>query len=245
VSAAARERVVWHDVECGAYDADLPLWRELARAAAGPVLDVGAGTGRVALDLAARGHEVVALDRDPALLDALQARAGGLPVAAVPGDMRAFALGRRFALVIVPMQTIQLLTGPAQRAEFLACARRHCVAGAWLAMALADPLEGMAPADEPHELPLPDVREIDGVVYASQPVAVRAGPAGTEIERIRQRVAANGSVERTDDVVRVTALAPGDLEREADAAGLSPLPRRTIAPTPDHVGSTVVVAAAP
>ena len=47
--------VVWHDVECGRYDADLPLWRELAASARRPVLDVGAGTGRVALDLARAG----------------------------------------------------------------------------------------------------------------------------------------------------------------------------------------------
>ena len=63
--------VAWHDVECGGYRADLPLWRELARAEAGPVLDVGAGTGRVALDLARAGHSVTALDREPELLDAL------------------------------------------------------------------------------------------------------------------------------------------------------------------------------
>ena len=44
--------VVWHDVECGRYDADLPLWHELAAQADHGVLDVGAGTGRVALKLA-------------------------------------------------------------------------------------------------------------------------------------------------------------------------------------------------
>jgi hypothetical protein len=51
--------VVWHDLECGAYRADLPLWRELAARArfGSPILDVGAGTGRVALDLARAGHE--------------------------------------------------------------------------------------------------------------------------------------------------------------------------------------------
>ena len=46
--------VVWHDVECGRYSADLALWRELAAREPGPVLDVGAGTGRVALDARAR-----------------------------------------------------------------------------------------------------------------------------------------------------------------------------------------------
>ena len=61
--------VHWHDLECGGYDADLPLWRELARSVAGDVLDVGCGSGRVALDLARRGHAETGLDRDPALLD--------------------------------------------------------------------------------------------------------------------------------------------------------------------------------
>ena len=69
-----RDHVVWHDVECGAYDADLPLWRELAREAPDGVLDVGAGTGRVALDLARHGFAVTALDREPELL-ALQREA--------------------------------------------------------------------------------------------------------------------------------------------------------------------------
>ena len=52
------DAVIWHDVENGGYEADLPLWRAPGRADAdGPVLDLGAGTGRVALDLAAAGHE--------------------------------------------------------------------------------------------------------------------------------------------------------------------------------------------
>ena len=66
----ARE-VIWHDVENGSYTADLELWRELAAQAHGPVLDLGAGTGRVARDLHAAGHEVHALDCDPELLAAV------------------------------------------------------------------------------------------------------------------------------------------------------------------------------
>ena len=69
------EHAVWHDVECSRYEADLPLWRELARDAPEGVLDVGAGTGRVALRLAYAGHAVTALDLDPELLRVLEARA--------------------------------------------------------------------------------------------------------------------------------------------------------------------------
>src|SRR5208283_2096223 len=51
--AGPPDAVVWHDLECGTYRADLPLWRELARdAGVGPILEIGAGSGRVSLDLA-------------------------------------------------------------------------------------------------------------------------------------------------------------------------------------------------
>src|SRR5690349_2743324 len=77
---------LWHDLECGAYSEDLPIWDALAREAAGPVLDIGAGTGRVTLELAARGAHVVGLDVNEALLRALARRAAGLPVETVVAD---------------------------------------------------------------------------------------------------------------------------------------------------------------
>ena len=100
--------VIWHDVECAAYTADLPLWRELAEAAGGPILDLGCGTGRVALDLASRGHDVTALDSEPEFLRVLVARAReqGVRVKTAVADARALALGRQFALAIAPMQVV-------------------------------------------------------------------------------------------------------------------------------------------
>ena len=66
---------VWHDVECAAYTADLELWRALAGVSPGSILDVGCGTGRIALDLAARGHDLTGIDTDAELIDALRERA--------------------------------------------------------------------------------------------------------------------------------------------------------------------------
>ena len=94
---------IWHDLECGGYAEDLPLWRELAGEAGGPVLDVGAGTGRVTLDLAREGAEVTALDVEAELLEVLARRAAGLAVRTVAADARALAVADRYALILVPM----------------------------------------------------------------------------------------------------------------------------------------------
>ncbi len=231
--------VIWHDAECGHYRADKRLWRELAAAADGSVLDVGAGTGRVALDLAACGHDVTALDHDPALLSALHARAGGLAVSTVVADARTFALECRFALILVPMQTVQLLPHAADRGAFLRCARAHLEPGGRLAAALADPFEGF---DAEHtEPPRPDVAHHGGVSYSSQAVAVRDEGDAMVIERIRRTVAADGSHTAAPDVVRLARLDAGTLEREGLGAGLRVHPRRRVEATDEHVGSVVVV----
>lgn len=233
--------VLWHDLECGRYAADLPLWRELAADADGPLLDLGAGSGRVSLELARAGREVTALDLDPLLLAALRARAAGagLAVATVRADARDFALPRRFALALAPMQTVQLLGGPDGRAGMLRSAAACLAPGGLLACALADALEGFDAAHT--EPPLPDVLERDGWVYASQPVAVRPDADGVTIERIRQTVAPDGARTAVGDAVRLDRLDGDVLEAEAAAAGLAPAGRRRVAMTEEHVGSEVVL----
>ena len=233
--------VLWHDIECGGYGEDLPLWRELA-ADAGPgaaILDVGAGTGRVTLDLARRGFPVVALDVDARLLAALERRAAGLHVRTVAADARDFELGERFALVLVPMQTVQLLGGRAGRDAFLGCARRHLAADGRLAIALADALEAFD--DEHDQPPVPDVADIDGVLYFSRPVAVRDAGERVALERIRETVDRQGHRTAEGDVIRLDRVDAATLEEEARAAGLRVLPRRDVRQTDEYVGSEVVV----
>jgi SAM-dependent methyltransferase len=231
--------VVWHDVECGGYRADLPLWHELAAAEPGPVLDVGAGTGRVALELARAGHSVTALDREPELLDALtaRARAAGLSVVTVVADAGGFVLRRRFGLVIVPMQTIQLLP---ERGGFFDSARDHLAPGGLLAIAITARLESFGePAGE--LLPRPDVGAVAGWRFASQPTAVRSLPEATRIERVRRSFAPGGGVTEEDDAIELAHVTVGQLEDEASAAGLEPEPARHVDATSEHVGAEVVL----
>ena len=245
--SAVEDRVIWHDVECASYTADLPLWRELAAVADGPVLDLGAGTGRVALDLAGRGHEVYAVDSDSALVDALaeRARERGLRVRTAAADARSLELGdgARFALAIAPMQVVQLLGGAPGTSAALVRVRAHLLSGGVFAAAIADPFEG-----EPAEIvgpPLPDVREQDGWVFQSQPIAVRQVPGGSEIDRIRQAVSPSGDLSESFNTIRLDDLSAEELEAEGRAAGFRPLPRRSVPPTGDYVGSTVVMLEAP
>lgn len=240
VSVSQPDVVTWHDLECGGYDADLPLWRELAAAApAGPVLDVGAGTGRVALDLARGGREVIALDRDPELLAELRRRAGGLPVRCVQGDARELRLDEAVALCVVPMQTIQLLGGREGRASFLAAAARSLMPGARLACAITDRLEPFGDGDG--QLPAADQVRRGGTLFVSQPTVLRTRGDRVVLERRRERVASDGGRTGELDVIELDVVPRRGLEREGAGLGLSVEPARRIAATSEHVGSTVVI----
>ncbi len=233
--------VIWHDVECAGYHVDLPLWRALAEEAAGPVLDLGCGTGRVGLDLSMRGYDVTGLDSEPALVRAMNARARKrrLPARAHVGDARSYALGRRFGLAIAPMQVAQLLGGPDGRRAMLASARRHLARGGLVAIALADPFEGL-PAEQGLP-PLPDVEEHEGWVFQSTPVTLRAEAGATAIDRLHQIVSPTGELSEEVVTVRLDAVAPEELEDAGSELGLRPLERRSVPATDDYVGSVVVV----
>jgi SAM-dependent methyltransferase len=233
--------VAWHDVECASYSADLPLWRELATEHPGLVLDLGCGTGRVALDLAGRGHRVTGLDSDAELVRELadRARRLRLKVRTVVADARSFTLPDRFALAIAPMQVVQLLGGADGRMAALEQARAHLAPGGLLAVALADPFAAV-PAEEALP-PLPDVREEDGWVLSSRPVSVTPANGGVVITRVRQAVSPAGELSEEMAEVHLDAVSADELEREAAGAGLAPAGRRRIPPTADHVGSSVVL----
>jgi len=81
---------------------------------AGPVLELGCGTGRVSVPLARAGVDLVGIDRSAPMLDRLRtasARAGALGhVHAVRGDIRALPFAaRRFSMLLAPYGILQSL----------------------------------------------------------------------------------------------------------------------------------------
>jgi SAM-dependent methyltransferase len=233
--------VMWHDLECGSYRADLPLWRELAGTIRGPVLDVGAGTGRVTLDLARAGHRVTALDIDPYLLGALGDRTGSLQVETVHADARSFDLHRSdFALCLVPMQTLQLQGGSTERAAFLRRAHAHLRPGGLLACAIVTTLEPFDCAGGDIG-PTPETAHVGDTVYVSCATRVGLLERGFTIERERRIIGPGGDTVEELNIVELDRVSPSELQHEATVAGLSPEPAREIPSTADHVGSTVVM----
>ncbi|HWG73785.1 MAG TPA: class I SAM-dependent methyltransferase [Acidimicrobiales bacterium] len=93
------------------------------------VLDAGCGTGRVAIELARSGIEVVGVDRDASML--ASARRDGPCVTWIESDVAALDLGRTFDVVVMA-GNVPLFTPPATQGNLVAGCARHVKPGGWL-----------------------------------------------------------------------------------------------------------------
>jgi SAM-dependent methyltransferase len=111
--AAALARL--YDVDLLDDPGDLDLYLALAARGSGPVLELAAGTGRLAVPLAAAGHNVTAVDIDPAMLARLRRRAA--TAAASAGDA---AVERRLEVVEADLRDLRLPTAGSFTLAFIA-----------------------------------------------------------------------------------------------------------------------------
>jgi SAM-dependent methyltransferase len=95
----------------------------------GPVLELGVGTGRLALPLAERGLEVHGIDASPAMLNRLRAKPGGQRVHLHLGDMAEVAVEGSYALVFVAANTLYLLPSQDQQLRCFANAATRLSTG--------------------------------------------------------------------------------------------------------------------
>jgi SAM-dependent methyltransferase len=105
-----------------------PAPRAASRARA-HVLDAGCGTGRVAIELAARGFDVVGVDLDPMMLDEARKKAGHLEW--VLGDLAELRLKRDFDAAVLAGNVI-IFVGPGTEGDVLARVTAHLVPGGLL-----------------------------------------------------------------------------------------------------------------
>ena len=135
----------------GSLQGDIEWYCERAAASRGPVLELGAGTGRITIPVAETGVRVTAVDLDEGMLGKLRQKVAALPrtvqsrIAVHHADMRSFALNDRYALVIIPFRAfLHNLTWDDQLAA-LQRAYEHLKPGGELALNVFHPsLEFMA-----------------------------------------------------------------------------------------------------
>jgi len=232
--------LIWHEVECGDYTADLPLWEELADRSERAIMELGCGAGRVTLHLAKREpHLVIGVDWDAELVAAVWERSGNLRGDAEIGDVRSFELSTGFSLVIAPMQLIQLLSGAGDRVACLSSARANMLPGGLAAFTLVEEIP--VPPPDSTMPPLPDVRQVEGWIYSSLPLEPVVDDATILLRRLRQTVDPDGNMTDELNEIELAVLSAETLEEEGRSAGLRPVGRREIPATEAHVGSTVVL----
>ena len=130
----------WADVYDSVYSyvkEDIPFYVDAAREAGGPVLELGCGTGRVAIPIARAGIEVVGLDSSGAMLDVARLKAqdlgtGSGKLTLVNADMRDFSRDRTFPLVVIPFRGFLSLLTVEDQTRALLNIKRHLTPGARL-----------------------------------------------------------------------------------------------------------------
>ncbi len=213
----------YYDLDFGAVTADLAFYQSLLPDG-GPVsvLELGAGTGRVAIPLAGAGARVVALESSPAMLAAGRAAMEAAGVTVVEADFRRFGLEQRFDLVICAFSTFRHLLTPEDQRACLMAVRRHLTPGGRLVLDLqiATPDE-MAPGAQPLVLEWVRRDARTGSVVTKL-AAMEADPQSSRllITYIYDARRSDGTVERTLAQFPLRQVTPGELRARLREAGL-------------------------
>jgi ubiquinone/menaquinone biosynthesis C-methylase UbiE len=133
---------------------DAAFYRDLAVESGGPILELGCGTGRVLLPIAALGLECVGVDASPEMLEVLREKHLPANLQLVEGRMETFDLGpRRFRLVTAPFRAFQHLLDVESQLAALANILRHLAPGGAFAFDVFDPkLARIASTEEAEHL---------------------------------------------------------------------------------------------
>ena len=203
------------------------MYEAFARRGETPALELGVGTGRVALRLARAGLAVAGIDGSPHMLARLRQKLDAEPAIAprvrlYEADMRDFALGERFDLVFCAANTFQHLLTTDHQVAALTCVAAHLAPGGVFVAKAGSPRDvDWAAEDAPLTLQPPalDPATSETVMRFA---ARRALPAVMQVQhtRIYDRIAADGAVRRriVDYTLKYTTA--DELRLVMNAAGL-------------------------
>ena len=104
---------------------DIPFYLAQAQVASGSILEIGCGTGRVTIPLASAGFDIIGLDVSSSMLEEARRKAEdqGLSISWIQADGVTFDLDRRFALIIMPFNTLQFFRDKATLKQLFYCVK--------------------------------------------------------------------------------------------------------------------------
>ncbi len=214
---------------------DVDLYAHMAKAG-GSILELGAGTGRVAIPLAERGFEVTGLDIAQGMLVRAEAKRATLPAEVavrlhfVRGDMRSLALGRQFDAIIASYFTFAHVQPSAAWKQAFAGMARHLAPGGVIALHLpdAEPMKRPAPSPDIPVFRKPIEGGVLTLFVAAQTFNEKVGRFDLLLDYV---TSTDKGVETARSRERYT-LFVGDPEPYAAKAGLRP------AGPPEALGAT-------
>ncbi|HEX7601286.1 MAG TPA: methyltransferase domain-containing protein, partial [Polyangiaceae bacterium] len=164
---------------------DREFYASLAHDTAGPVLELGCGTGRVLMPIAEAGIACVGLDLSASMLEVFRSKNPPSNLELVEGSITDYELGAgRFRLIYGPFRVFQHLCTVEEQLAALACARRHLAPGGLLAFDVFAPLlSRLALVEEPEQ---EDVRAVQGEDEIRRFTAIWRDHI-TQVQRVRFR----------------------------------------------------------
>jgi SAM-dependent methyltransferase len=181
-------------------------------AGGGPVLELGVGTGRLALPLAATGLEVHGIDASEAMIERLRAKPGGDAIPVTIGDFADVGANGEFLLVFIAFNTFFVLLTPDEQARCLAnVASRIAPGGRFV-------LEAFVP--DPSRFVRPHHLAVSGFGAGGVQLNVSSHDSrGQRVESLVIHVSREGGVHTWP--VRLRYSYPAELDAMAAGAGMA------------------------
>jgi len=186
----------YYDLEHDSLTADIEMYLELLHC--GPVLEVGSGTGRVAVSLARSGLEVWGVESSEAMLERARERAGSdQRVHYVLGSALDLDLPQQFAAAIVPLNGLWHFARPDEQVTLLRILKRHLRPDGILVVDLSNPLT-IADRGSAGELRMRFSGDVNGAPMTCLAAAWDdAGEQLLQLQLIFDEAAVDGPVRRT------------------------------------------------